>query len=240
MENRLLPISTWVLASLGAKMFIYYQDRIPISTPILVVSNHRSFMDPMLLALALGHPIRFVCHHYMSQVPLLSNLVTAMGAFPLDKPGVRQRDFLQKAITFLQQGEIVGIFPEGAPPMLQSTDPDHVGRFERGFAHLAWRAEVPELVVLPVAIASCSEKLVQSGIPLELLRLFDPSEPLFAQPGFHPLLFYQKVNILIGRPYWINSRKQKQYQGKQAKILVNDLINHCQSEIKTLLDQGCF
>jgi len=53
---------------------------------------------------------------------------------------------------------------------------------------------------LPVAIASLAEVNSSAVLPLKLLSLFDPSEPLFNQEGWHPLVIYRRVAILIGRP----------------------------------------
>ncbi|PSB01442.1 lysophospholipid acyltransferase family protein [Merismopedia glauca] len=235
-----LQISRLFLATLGTRLFMHCEDRIPRQGAVLVVSNHRSFLDPILLTAALGRPIRFACHHYMGQVPIMRDLVKTLGAFPLDKPGQGQQQFFQQAIALLQRQESVGVFPEGAEPMVKFTEPDRVGHFHRGFAHLALRAPIQDLLVLPVAIAAFEERSLGSQIPLRFLSLFDPSEPLFNQPGSHPLVFYKRVNVMIGRPYWITHTHRQQYEGKQAKAAVNDLNNYCQAEIANLLHQGCF
>jgi len=220
-------------------MFVHHQPRIPRESPVLLVSNHRSFLDPVLLTAALGRSIRFACHHYMGQVPVIREFVTTFGAFPLAAPEHRQQHFFSQATALLQGGEMVGVFPEGAEPMVNFTQPHTVGKFQRGFAHLALRAPLRDLAVLPVAIASMEEESVRSGLPLKLLSLFDPSEPLFDRPGWHPVIVYQRVNVLIGRPYWITVDRQQQYRGKQAKVVVAELTEHCQGEIAQLLDRGC-
>jgi hypothetical protein len=70
-----------------------------------------------------------------------------------------------------------------------------------------------------------------------LLRLFDPSEPLFAQPGWHPMVIHRRVAVLVGHPYWITPKQREQYQGKQAKVAVSRLVTTCQDEISKLLYQ---
>ena len=236
-ENTLL-ISRCFLAGLGTQMFLYREDRIPQESPVLVVSNHRSFLDPVVLTAALGRSIRFACHHYMGQVPVVRELVTSFGAFPLEAPELRQQHFFAQATALLQNREMVGVFPEGAEPMVKLTVPNAVGKFQRGFAHLALRAPVRDLAVLPVAISAFEEESVRSGIPLKLLSLFDPSEPLFDRAGWHPVIVYKRVNILVGRPYWITVDRQQQYRGKQAKAVVADLTQHCHGEIAQLLQTG--
>jgi 1-acyl-sn-glycerol-3-phosphate acyltransferase len=221
-------------------MFRYYEDRIPRDASLLIVSNHRSFMDAMILMAALSSPIRFACHHYMGQVPILREIVTGqLGCFPLEAVENRQQSFFTQSQMLLKSKQMVGVFPEGAEPMVQSTQASVVGEFQRGFAHLALRSGVPDLAILPIAIASL-EEVNTTGFPLKLLSLFDPSEPLFNQYGWHPLVIYQRVAVLIGRPYWVTNYHQRQYHGKQAKNVVNELTDHCHGEIATLLRQGCY
>jgi 1-acyl-sn-glycerol-3-phosphate acyltransferase len=170
-----------------------------------------------------------------------------LGCFPLEAPEHRQQGFFQQALKLLRASQVVGVFPEGTKPMVRFTPPNQIGEFQRGFAHLALRSgsgspgesPVQGLAILPVAIASL-EEVNTSAVPLRLLSLFDPSEPLFNQAGWHPLIIYQRLAVLIGRPYWITPQHQQQYQGKQAKTLVADLTDHTQTEIANLLGQGCY
>jgi 1-acyl-sn-glycerol-3-phosphate acyltransferase len=173
----------------------------------------------------------------MSQVPVLRETVQALGCFPLEAADQSQRVFFQQASRFLQTRQHVGIFPEGGQPMVQPGTPDQVGTFQRGFAHLAMRSPIPKLAVLPVAIASRAESIFP-GVPLPLLRFFDPSEPLFDQLGWHPLILYHQVQVLVGRPYWITPDEREQYRGKQGKAVVNELTHYCQAEIAHLLHQA--
>jgi len=231
-------ISQALLAGLSTQMFRYYENRIPRDASVLVVSNHRSFMDAPILMAALSNPIRFACHHYMGQVPIMREIVTGqLGCFPLESPQNRQQSFFVQSQTLLQSRQMVGVFPEGAEPMVKFTVPNTVGEFQRGFAHLALRADVEDLAILPVAIASI-EEVNTSGFPLKLLSLFDPSEPLFQQSGWHPLVVYRRVAVLIGRPYWITPQHQKRYHGKQARTVVAELTEYCHNEISDLLRQG--
>lgn len=234
-----LQVSRLLLTALGTKIHLYHQDRIPHQGAVLVVSNHRSFMDVPVLMAALNRPIHFACHHYMGQVPILRDVITRLGAFPLDAPDERQQTFFRQATHLLQQQNAVGVFPEGAQPMVKYTKPEKITPFHRGFAHLALRAPVSDLAVLPVAIAS-NEEDSSTGIPLRLLSLFDPSEPLFAKDDWHPMVIYKRLNVLIGRPYWVSPAQREHYQGKQARSLVTELTQQCSSEIDDLLQLGCY
>ncbi|MEH2067791.1 MAG: 1-acyl-sn-glycerol-3-phosphate acyltransferase [Nostoc sp.] len=233
-------ISQALLAGLSTQMFRYYENRIPQDASVLVVSNHRSFMDAPILMAALSNPIRFACHHYMGQVPIMREIVTKqLGCFPLEEAQNRQQSFFVQSQMLLQSRQMVGVFPEGTEPMVKFTVPNMVGEFQRGFAHLALRADVEDLAILPIAIASL-EEVNTSGFPLRLLSLFDPSEPLFKQSGWHPLVIYRRVAVLIGRPYWITPQHQKRYRGKQARTVVAEVTEHCHTEVSNLLRQGCY
>jgi 1-acyl-sn-glycerol-3-phosphate acyltransferase len=233
-----LQISRLILAAFGTQTEHHYLERIPQDGPVLVVSNHRSFMDAPLLMAAMNRPVRFACHHYMGQVPVLRELVNQFGCFPLEEPQQRQQSFFQQAVRLLKSRQMVGVFPEGAEPMVQKTSPTEVGDFQRGFAHLALRSPMENFAILPVAIAS-QQEAINSAVPLQLLSWIDPSEPLFDQSGWHPMVVYQQVNILIGRPYRITPAQQQHYQGKQARSLVAEITETCRTEIRDLLVQGC-
>ncbi|MBW4542706.1 MAG: 1-acyl-sn-glycerol-3-phosphate acyltransferase [Myxacorys chilensis ATA2-1-KO14] len=238
--DRPLQVSRLLLTAIGTRLYTHYGDRVPRQGSVLVVSNHRSFLDAPLLMAALNRPIRFACHHYMGQVPVMREVVTELGGcFPLESLEHRQQSFFEQAITLLKTQQVVGLFPEGTPPMIHSPERTEVGRFHRGFAHLALRAPVPDLAILPVAIASQAETS-NSAVPLRLLSLFDPSEPLFAQDGWHPMILYQRVNLLIGRPIWVTPAQREKYQGKYAKSMVKDFSDRCHAEISDLLRQGCY
>ncbi|MDX2232545.1 MAG: lysophospholipid acyltransferase family protein [Leptolyngbyaceae cyanobacterium bins.349] len=234
-----LEISQVLLSCLGTRLYTFHQDRVPRHGAVLVVSNHRSFMDAPVLMAAMNRPIRFACHHYMGEVPVMRDVVKRLGCFPLGAPAERNQSFFQKAVRLLQGQQAVGVFPEGAEPMVKETTPTRMGEFQRGFAHLALRAPVEDLAVLPIAIASNQEN-TSSAVPLQVLSWFDPSEPLFAQSGWHPLVVYQRVNVMIGRPYWIQPNQREHYQGKQARSLVAEITQTCHAEIDQLLTQGCY
>jgi len=162
-----------------------------------------------------------------------------LGCFPLEATQQRQQSFFQQSQMLLQSKQVVGVFPEGTEPMVKYTQADRIGEFQRGFAHLALRSQVGDLAILPIAIASL-EEVNTSAVPLKLLSFFDPSEVLFDQPGWHPLVIYRRVAVFVGQPYWIKPQHQEKYQGKQAKTVVAELTNHCHAEIAKLLCKGCY
>jgi 1-acyl-sn-glycerol-3-phosphate acyltransferase len=236
----------WKLLGLNAK--VQHPERVPVRTPLLIVSNHRSFLDPLLLVSCLGLPINFVCHRYMGNVPILREVLQTFGAFPFaddsespsgDSVGaqLRQRNWQQNMLLdarrLLKQGNAVGIFPEGAAPMLDTVG-QHISPFYRGFAHVALQANVPNLQILPVGIAANTEMRLPL-VPLSLLHYIDPAEPLFKQEGWHPAVFYQDVTIRVGHPLAIDGY-QDRYYGKQAGVVARDLTQFLADEVTNLLN----
>jgi 1-acyl-sn-glycerol-3-phosphate acyltransferase len=216
-----------------------YTDRIPQDIPTIVISNHRSFLDAPILIKTIPNTLRIACHHYMGETPVVREIVDSLGCFPLGTAEHRQQDFFDQANYLLTSRQWVGLFPEGTKPMIEPTAPHEINQFQRGFAHLAWKAPVSNLAVLPVAIASLSETNYPS-IPIRWLKQFDQNEPFFERQGLHPMLVYHRVHVLIGRPYLINMAEKQEYKGKQAKRLALDLTNYCQDQITELLKEGCY
>ena len=227
-----------LISAVNLNLTLSYANRIPQDLPTIFVSNHRSFLDAPILIQAFPYSLRIACHHYMGQTPLVRELVNSLGCFPLAQTSQRQRQFLSQASNLLTSRQWVGLFPEGTKPMIEPTAPHEISEFQRGFAHLAWKTPVPSLAVLPVAIASLSETTLPT-IPIHWLKKFDQEEPFFQRQGFHPMLIYHRVKVLIGRPYLIDVNQKKQYRGKQAKKLATDLTQYCQNQITELLQEGC-
>jgi 1-acyl-sn-glycerol-3-phosphate acyltransferase len=258
-----LEVARWMLFSMGIQIRVHHLDRLPQS-PFVMIANHRSFLDAPLLMAAAAKPVHFACHHYMAQVPIMRNVVDALGCFPLDEPNQRGLSFFKRASGFLRSQESIGVFPEGTGPMVEPTAPDQVGSFHRGFAHLALRwqslaaGETPAknlgaplsteltdplliepLKLVPAAIIALEEKH-QDTVPFQLLSWFDPSEPLFQQSGLHPAVIYRRVAVVIGEPIEVNDWLQQGYHGRRAGQLATGLSEHCHDTIQALLKAGCY
>lgn len=229
-----LFLSQQILSGMGTKVTVTGKARIPAAGSTLIVSNHRSAMDVVVLMAALDRPIHFACHHYMRQIPLMGQIMEQLGFLPLDEPKARYSQFFDRATDLLKQRQTIGIFPEGATPMVQETIPEIVSPFHRGFAHLALRAPVDDLVILPVAIAAQHE-INTSLFPVRWLQMFDASEPLFDRPGWHPLVLYHQVKVSIGTPILVDRGPNQGYHGRRALDWVNKTTETCQQEIQSLL-----
>lgn len=230
-------IAQSLISAVNLQLTHSHTSRIPHDIPTIVVSNHRSFLDAPILIKTIPNTLRIACHHYMGQTPLVRELVNSLGCFPLSAAQQRQKQFFQQASKLLTSRQWVGLFPEGTRPMIEPTAPQEMGEFHRGFAHLAWKAPIDNLAVLPVAIASLSETTYPT-IPIRWLQQFDRDEPFFQRQGLHPMLVYHRVNVAIGHPYLITKAQKQEYKGRNAKILATELTNYCQDQIAELLKKS--
>ncbi|OLC56948.1 MAG: hypothetical protein AUH85_04710 [Chloroflexi bacterium 13_1_40CM_4_68_4] len=117
-------------------------EHLPRSGPYLLVSNHVSWIDPPWLEFVVARPIRYLAKRELFSVPILGWILTQSGVFSLERDSP-DRAALRKALAFLANGEIVGIFPEGHRSLAAK-----LLRARPGVALIARRSGVP---VIPVA-----------------------------------------------------------------------------------------
>lgn len=89
-------------------------DAVPEEGPLLVVPNHDSQWDPVLLGLALrpGRRLRFLARASLWRIPGLGPLLSRMGQIPIRR-GAGDAAALAQAVEALRSGEAVCVFPEG-------------------------------------------------------------------------------------------------------------------------------
>jgi 1-acyl-sn-glycerol-3-phosphate acyltransferase len=129
-------------------------DVVGLEGPVLVASNHGSFLDPWLVGEVFPRPIRYlVAHEWYHRNPVLNAIFRAYGTVP-----VRERDprtTLETVGRHLDRGEAIGIFPEG-----RVSDDGQLQRFRPGLAHLAARSGAP---VIPLGVRGSFESLPRHG-----------------------------------------------------------------------------
>jgi 1-acyl-sn-glycerol-3-phosphate acyltransferase len=117
------------------------EEHIPEAGPVILASNHRSNMDPVVLASAVRRPVAFMAKAELFVGPL-GWLLRWIGQFPVRRGGI-DREALRRTDAILARGSVLGLFPEG-------TRGD--GRFASvhpGLAYIVVRQQCP---VVPVAI----------------------------------------------------------------------------------------
>ncbi len=80
--------------------------------PYLICANHQSMLDAVLLGAAIEHNPKYMAKAELFKVPLLSSLVKALGAYPVDRKG-SDVAAIKKTINLLKEGESITMFPQG-------------------------------------------------------------------------------------------------------------------------------
>jgi 1-acyl-sn-glycerol-3-phosphate acyltransferase len=118
-------------------------EHVPKRGPVIIAANHRSFLDPFVIACMARRPMYYVAKHDIFMGRVISWLLTSLGAFPV-KRGASDSDTIVTAKAILERGDIVLIFPEGT-----RTRPGALGTPRRGVGRLALETGAP---VVPVAV----------------------------------------------------------------------------------------
>jgi len=116
-------------------------ENIPREGPVVLCSNHRSLQDPITLGVCVPRKVHYMAKEELFRIPLFGSLIRGVGAFPVKRGGV-SKEAIRTAITLLQGGNVMGIFPEG-------TRNEAVGMGKRGAVTMAVRGKA---IVVPVAL----------------------------------------------------------------------------------------
>ena len=147
----LLRFVAWVASRLVYRYRVRGDQHIPSAGPALLVANHVSFVDAVLLMAASPRPIRFIMDARIFRVPLLGWLFRLARCIPIapqkDDPQTYQRAF-EQAAQVLRDGELLGLFPEGG-----ITRDGQLQPFKGGVMKILERAEADGLQVPVVPMA---------------------------------------------------------------------------------------
>ncbi|KLV04974.1 MFS transporter [Photobacterium ganghwense] len=160
---------------------VKHQDlaNIPAKGGVLIVANHVSYMDALLLAGACPRPIRFLMDQDIYNIPFIKTFCKACKVIPID--ATDRRSVMKAFIEVnkrLEDGDVVCVFPEG-----RLTHDGEIGPFMRGIDLITKRSPVP---VVPVALQGLWGSIFSREGGRALLKL--------------PKRFWSKVNIIVGTP----------------------------------------
>ena len=137
----------WLLIRVLYRVRATGLDKIPDEGPALLVCNHVSFMDALIIMGSVRRPVRFVMYYKIFRVPVLGFVFRAAKAIPIaggkEDPKLMARAF-DEIDTALADGELVCIFPEGGLTLDGEITP-----FRPGVEKILARRPVP---VIPLAL----------------------------------------------------------------------------------------
>jgi glycerol-3-phosphate dehydrogenase (NAD(P)+) len=181
------PILYWIVRGLFQPFFHVYfrmsrigREHVPAAGPVIFAANHRSFLDPFVIATMSRRPIYYVAKKELFRKPLTAWFLNCLGAFPIDR-GAADEGAMGTAREILERGDCVLIFPEGT-----RIRPGTLGAPKRGVGRLALETGAP---VVPVAVIGTEtirrgwrirphKVRIRAGAPLRFPQVEQPSPQL--------------------------------------------------------------
>src|SRR6476661_1785359 len=156
------PVALW------GRLQVEGLESLPLSGPLLVVGNHDSHWDPLMVGMAAlrQRQIRALAKAELWDVRGLAPILNGMGQIPIER-GKGDKEALARAIETLRAGACIGVFPEG------TRSRGKVLRARSGVGRLA--LEVPEAHVSLVAIEGTSDLTGFPRRPQLRVSFFDPA-----------------------------------------------------------------
>lgn len=168
-----------LLALAGVKVLLKDGGRLPGDRSFVVVANHESFCDVLVLLAHLPMQVRFLAKRSVFRVPILGWSIAAAGFIPVDrKERSRSGAAVEAALRRLEGGRSVVVFPEET-----RTPSGEMLPFKSGAAHLALRSGLP---ILPLGLAGTFRVLPRGTLQITpgrvVLAVGDPIETAGRSP----------------------------------------------------------
>ena len=186
----------WLLSQSMYRVQHKNLDAIPDEGAALLVCNHVSFVDALLIGGAVRRPIRFVMYYKIYNLPVLNFIFRTAGTIPIagrsEDEVIYERAF-RKIAEYLNDGELVCIFPEG-----KLTTDGSINEFKAGVARILEQTPVP---VIPMALQGLWGSFFSR----------DPKKGVF-----HRL--WSRVTLVAGEPVAASDATQKLLRERVAQL----------------------
>jgi 1-acyl-sn-glycerol-3-phosphate acyltransferase len=138
-----LQVPARIFTSVLFDLKVYGLENVPQTGGVLLVANHQSFLDPVLVGVRLRRPVSYMARSDLFEHPLLGWLIRSLHAFPVRR-GEGDIGALRRCIQRLEEGYALNVYPEGT-----RTEDGSIGPLQKGIGIVLRKADVP---VIPVAI----------------------------------------------------------------------------------------
>ncbi|WAB92358.1 MFS transporter [Pseudomonas citronellolis] len=168
----------WLLSHSMYRVDHQNLEAIPDEGPVVLVCNHVSFVDALLIAGSIRRPVRFVMYYKIFRLPVLNFIFRTAGAVPIAARHEDERIYeeaFRRVAQYLKDGEVVCIFPEG-----KLTADGEMNEFRGGVERIIEETPVP---VIPMALQGLWGSFFSR----------DPDKGFFRR-------FWSRVRLVAGQP----------------------------------------
>jgi hypothetical protein len=177
----IMRLLIWLLVHAAYRVDKHDLDNIPDRGPVVLICNHVSFLDALVLAGSIKRPIRYVMYYRIFQLPILSFIFKTAQAIPIagksENPELMQKAF-DRVSDALNNGEVVCIFPEG-----KITETGELGEFKAGVIKVLERDPVP---TVPLALRGLWGSFFSRKYGSAMTKLF-------------PRGFFSRIEVVAGQ-----------------------------------------
>jgi 1-acyl-sn-glycerol-3-phosphate acyltransferase len=176
----LMRFLVWILIHTIYRVRVTGMDHVPEEGPVIIASNHVSFVDPLIIGGMIRRPVNFVMYYKIYNIPLLRFIFRTGKAIPIASKN-EDLEILQEAYRrmhlVLEEGDVLGIFPEG-----RITADGEIAGFKPGIDKVIAEQPVP---VVPVALCNLWGSMFSRRDPLHKRR---------------PYKLWANIELRIGQP----------------------------------------
>jgi len=160
-----------IIFKLFFRLKVTGQQNIPQDGPFIIVANHSSLLDPVILGVSVRPKVIFVAAAYLFEIRWLGYLLRKANSIPVQ----RENDIkaIKQSLKILQRGGVLGIFPEGGVDRQKDDLP-----IKAGAAYLATKVGVP---IVPIKIKG-ADKVLPRGA--KFIRSLNKIEVQIKKPIF--------------------------------------------------------
>jgi 1-acyl-sn-glycerol-3-phosphate acyltransferase len=176
----LMRFIVWLLIHTIYRVRVTGMDHIPDEGPVIVASNHVSYVDPLIIGGMIRRPVNFVMYHRIYEIPLLKFIFKTGKAIPIAGRS-ENPDILASAYRRIHQvlatDNVLGLFPEG-----RISEDGEIQTFRTGVEKIVAEQPVP---VVPIALCHLWGSLFSRRDPLHKRR---------------PYKLWARIEMRVGRP----------------------------------------
>ena len=141
-----------IIFKLFFRLKVTGQENIPQDGPFIIVANHSSLLDPVILGISVKPKVIFVAAAYLFEIHWLGYLLRKANSIPIHRENyINNIKSIKQTLKILQRGGVLGIFPEGGVDRQKDDLP-----IKAGAAYLAAKVGVP---IVPIKIKGADKVL---------------------------------------------------------------------------------